>query len=265
MVKEHEICTDVVKLDSHVLVEFVNNLTKDYDLLKELYDNLTAYKNNEMDDDDIEDFFADVQFKSAQTFYRLSKLFICEYHPVNVYFSRTAGYFADLVKKCDEVSSRYFSPSPEETEYLLDLTYKTLAGVCFLLGCDYHCYDTVNLANAGKEADFDSVIYEHVSQTTIVPAERAAAALALAQDVFNTSKIFRIQFDVFDACPEKGEQFAAILGPDIGAIDETLLTMEMVDDLLSGKISVEQLLTQCAYTETPEGSEGTTQPSKIEV
>lgn len=264
MIKDHVICDTVVSLDSYVLIDFFSKLMQDYSLLKEIYTNVQQYSNKEMDDDDIEDFFLDVHFESISSFRKLARLYICDYQPVNIYFLRTSHYFESLVELCTNISNRYYSPNESETEEILDLTYKTLAGVCFLLGTDYHCYDTVKASIDGREVDYDKIVYEHFSKFSLVTEDRLKMCLDFAKDVFDTSKEFKIKFDVFDACPEKEAQFTELLGPDIGAIDETQLTIALVDDLLSGKISVEELLEKCSYSEAVE-PQGSTEPVTIEV
>ena len=137
MIKEHKICSMVIKVDSNVLIEFLNDMIADFRTLKDLHARLTEYKAGEMEEDEFEDYMLDVRFLSTNSFHNLSKLFICENQSINIYFSRTAYTFTDLTDLCSAISDRYCAPNEKETDSLLDLCYKTLAGFCFMLGNEF--------------------------------------------------------------------------------------------------------------------------------
>ena len=265
MIKEHKICSMVIKVDSNVLIEFLNDMIADFRTLKDLHARLTEYKAGEMEEDEFEDYMLDVRFLSTNSFHNLSKLFICENQSINIYFSRTAYTFTDLTDLCSAISDRYCAPNEKETDSLLDLCYKTLAGFCFMLGNEFGCYQTV-LSKDEEEQVYDEILYNHFMAFSPVAEERYKMCMDFAEDVVATSKEFKIQLDVFDAAPEKEAAFMNIVGPDIGAIDESALTMKMVDDLLAGDITVEQLLSMCLYTEIDDAAEETVvSPRMIEV
>ena len=270
MVVEHKIGTSVVTTNKKVLVELFERLVKDYRSLKSLYDVLTDYKAGNIDEDDIPDEFDQVHFVSVDGCTRFSKLRICAQDTVNVYFGRFSKTFAELSDSVQKISRSYCAPDEAKTDELLDQLYKVIAGFCFLFGNEFHCFDTV-ISKELDDQEYDEIMYNYFTKFSIDDKKRCAKCMEFAEQVSKDAETFRIKLDVFDAAPEKEESFCNIVGPDICAIDESLLTMKMVDDVINGKMTTDELLDACGYKDEDSfdmdapTTEDAAAPSKIEV
>ena len=245
MIKEHITGDMVTKINKDAVLKMFDEVTKDYRVLKGFYKDLQDFKNGNIDEDEILDLCDSIKFASVQSCAFSAKLQLCTIPAVNFYLGKTAKIFAQLETKIKSISDTYCAPDDRELNGLIDLTYKVLAGFCFLLWTDFDCFTTNKTLDAGTEPVFDEILYNHFAKFTVSQEERHKLCSNFARDVKENAAVFRIKLTVFDEAPEKEQEFSNIMGPDIALIDETLLTMEMVDDLLNAVITPEQLLEQC--------------------
>lgn len=274
MVKEHVTGKTIVNISNDAVIQFFSLMVKDFRNLKSLYNDLESFEQGQLDDDEILETIDATLFVSVSKFVSLAKLRICANESLNIYFGRVANTFADLDECRKKIADTYCAPDKEEASQLKDLTYKVLAGFCFIIGNEFGCFDTVTSSQDGEPV-IDEVVYHHYSKFAIAKEQRYEMCVTFAKEINDAAAIFKIKLDVFDEAPEKEEMFLRIVGPDIGAIDETLLTMQMVDDVIEGKLNVDQLLEGCIYTENYDSDEEdaapvasqdeTTQPQKMEV
>lgn len=245
MIKEHLTGDLVTKINKDAILKMFNEVTKDYRVLKGFYKDLQDFKNGDIDEDDILDIFDSVKFVSAQSCAFSAKLQLCTIPAVNFYLGKTAKIFAQLESKIRSISDTYCAPDDKELDELIDLTYKVLSGICFLFWTDFDCFTTNKSLDAGEEPVFDEILYNHFAKFSVSQEERHTLCSNFARDVKENAAVFKIKLTVFDEAPEKEQEFSNIMGPDIALIDETLLTMQLVDELLGGNITPEQLLAQC--------------------
>lgn len=262
MTKEHKLGSMIVNLNKEVIISFFNEMTKDFRTLESLYSDLEDFINGAIDEDECLESLDNMHLVSVASFGRLSKLHICSNNSVNIYFGRTSAVFMELADMLKNITFTYCAPSREEAEQLKDLTYRTLSGFCFVFGNDFGCFDTV-LSAKTSDICIDEIMYHHFSKFAMAPEQKIKLSVDFAMHVAEMSEKFRIHLDVFDAAPEKEKQFLDTVGPDIGAIDESELTMELVDAVLDGSLTVEQLIAVCRYSEFDEEVEE--MPHKIEV
>lgn len=265
MVKEHIIGSTVVKINKKVLVEFFNKLVSDYRNLKDLDAALKDYDAGNIDEDELLDDFDNIHFISPADCAKFGNLRICSFDSINIYLSRVASIFCALDEKVHAIATSYCAPDKKETEVLLELLYKTIAGFCFVFGNEFHCFDTV-ISEDSDDQYYDEIVFHHFSKYAIDDTKRGQLCMNFAKGIATDAEEFKIKLDVFDAAPEKEEPFMNLVGPDVCIIDETALTMEMVDAVLDGKMTVDELLSQCSYADTEDEDTTTTvTPGMIEV
>lgn len=248
MVREHKIGTTVINIGKDVIVEFFGLLIKDYRTLKQLYADIGSFEADRFEDDEFLEILSSVNLVSTTQFKNLAKLRACSCDAINIYFSRTIGSIVDLQEMLENIVFTYSAPDIKEAEEMSGLVSHILSVFCFILGNEFGCFDTV-LTKDSDDPVFDEVVYHYFSKFTVVNEQRHKMCIEFADEVNADSKKFKIHLDVFDEAPEKYDGFMAVVGPDIGAIDETLLTMKLVDAVLAGTMTVEQLVDECRFIE----------------
>ena len=202
MVKEHIIGSTVVKINKKVLVEFFNKLVSDYRNLKDLDAALKDYDAGNIDEDELLDDFDNIHFISPADCAKFGNLRICSFDSINIYLSRVASIFCALDEKVHAIATSYCAPDKKETEVLLDLLYKTIAGFCFVFGNEFHCFDTV-ISEDSDDQYYDEIVFHHFSKYAIDDTKRGQLCMNFAKGIAKDAEEFKIKLDVFDAAPEK--------------------------------------------------------------
>lgn len=248
MIKEHAVGTSVVVISKDVLIEFFGQMAKDLRTLKAMYEDMTDFKAGELSDDEYIDATERITFYSVGSFNRFAKMHISSNETLNIYIKRVAETFREFDKMHSSIVSTYCAPSEEELAVMMEEAYDVISGICFICGNEFLCYD---LADAASEDDpeIDEIMYHHFSKYEITQERRHSRCIEFAKNISQLSAEFKMKLDVFDEAPEKEESFMRIVGPDICLIDSSRLTMPIVDAVLDGSMSLEQLREACMLSE----------------
>lgn len=232
MLVKHEIRNMIATLGSDNLFMAFSEAVDLFHDSKEVYRVLLKLRSGEMDGmdaaDEVEDFSAlTVTNLNLFCMWRSSTNML-----INRYLDRVFANLKVYSKNLSMASDCLFNILPEELDHLIQQTYNIVSGMVFFCVFEFDILDVL-----GDSGDIDEVLHNYCARNCIEPKH-------LAEEFKAATEEFRLKFDVFDSFPELENPFMKIMGPSIVGVDDTLLTLDMVRDVLDGTLSPEGLVEQ---------------------
>lgn len=256
MIVKHELSNVIVSVTKDAALEALGVIIKMRAGYKRIWEALVQYEDNEIDEFDLVDVIeANLvsDLKSAQC---MADVRMSVYDPINHYFGKTMIAAEVTNNNLAIIRDAGYAPDTNELDKIKDGVYRSLSGVLYLLQWEFRCNDTcaVRKDNPDGEDIVDELLYTYFSSQARDTGHAVQLTVQFAEGVITDCQEFKMQLSVFDEAPEKERPFEAIIGPAIGSIDPDRLTMPVVDAVLAGEMTVEELLTKVGYeTEIDDG------------
>lgn len=240
MIKKHEINTAIGHPALTDLEGYLYEAISVTDQLVELLQSIHEFEGT-LDDDDLLDAIdtaAVIQINGLHIF-ESCRLSVCS--PINKYLSRTLSLMEDLLKLLEKYSISSMTPVDDDGDDGLNM-FKKMVQQCIGGLAHFICYEfflfeySDATAEENEKPDIDEVYYNVTSKSGRIDArEKAVELCALAIQ-------FKQRLDIFDEYPEKEIEFDRIMGPFAVELNENALTIELITDVIDGKLTPQELL-----------------------
>lgn len=240
MIKSHEINTIIGHPSLSDLEGFLSEAISLTDQMVSLLNAVKEFETNRDDDlllDEI-DTAAVFQFTGLSIF---SDCHLSTCISINRYLGKTLVDLTSLREMLNKYSMTAMTPvddnEPDGLHNFEALIKKCIAGVTHFICYEFNLYDYVQQATSDSgNADIDEVYYSVINKSGFMDA------LTKAVELCALSLKFKQKLEIFDQYPEKERIFEQLMGPYAAEMNEANLTIELVDALLDGKITPDQLL-----------------------
>lgn len=206
---------------------------------------LADYQDGAIDGDELLDAFEDYgnafRVEHLNTF---SKAYCSSVDELNKYLEKTMTKVVTLEHGIRVVKETYCEPDEEETKALRDTLYAVISGLSFFLYHEFALQMIIDSANAGA-LELDEIVFSYCGENN-KDAEKVASTIA------EYVKQYKMSLEIFDEYPEKEIEFEKIMGPYVVGVAEERLTLELVDKVLTGVITPEEL---CKLTQLDDDQE----------
>lgn len=163
---------------------------------------------------------------------------------VNKYLKQVLANLGVFSENLSCATDCVFQIGDDELQTLIDQAYNVVSGMVFFVMVEFNVFSLIGATTSDYE--IDEVFDGYCRKNQLDPIAEADKLLAL-------SKEYKMRIDLFDSCPELEDQFYIIMGPNVIGIDFSMLTLDMVRDVLSGDITPEELVAQFQISVESEG------------
>lgn len=245
MLISHEINNLVMVTTKEDVLKIYGLLVRDCATLKSIYQLLESYEKKELDIMDLADELEAADPLHPDNFKSYTSVRPSIDESLNSYFTRSISTLEITKDKLENVALNCIDLQPEALQRVKNIVYHSLAGLLFYSTYEFHYLETI----ASKDANdivLDEIVYQYYSKYAGTSIAAKKLALERIEGFVADSKVFKMKLDIFDEYPEKEDAFITIVGPLLGGIDTEKLTIKMVDNVLRGEWTAEQLLSHCA-------------------
>lgn len=247
MIIEHKISRLIRDVSKDEIQSFLRIMIGMKARLEIIWDAITDYGDGAADIEDVVDAMDANRLADINVLKELANSRVSMNNSFNNYFCRIVlkiSTLADNMKLACDIGDM----DDDELKVIRDGVHDSLAGVLYVLLWEFGCFDTYSTAKEKPEDPvIDELLYREIGRNIASVNGAVACSVEFAENVRNKSTVFKMKLDIFDKAPEKEAPFEAVLGPRIGDIDQKKLTMEMVDDIISGKMLAEELVEKIGY------------------
>lgn len=240
MIKKHEINTAIGHPALTDLEGFLSEALSVTDQIVALLGAIEEFEQSG-DDDDFLDAIdtASVMYLNGLRIFEQCRLSVCP--AINKYLARTILTFDELMKLLDTYSTAAMTPVDDNgadgLQTFKELTKKVVAGMTYFICYEFGLFEFVdNYTDGEEDVDIDEVYHLVTSKSSRINAgEKAAELCALALK-------YKQRLDIFDEYPEKEQEFERVMGPFAVELSEGSLTVELIDQVIHGDLTPQELL-----------------------
>lgn len=233
MIKKHENNTTIRDISERELIDLVAQSFKVINNSKEILQALQDTADGVIDEDDeleiletctIEDIKAILLFKSISA---------SVYNSVNYYISELYDVIVKNNSNIEMICDAGVYVTDEWAEILKSENERIIGGLCYILWYEFGVDDYWNSLE-NSDTCIDVVLKGYFDSRNIPVATGMETLKALREQ-------YKFKLLIFDEYPEKEDDFLKAMGPFIGGLDSTRLTVEYIDMVISGEMTPEEL------------------------
>lgn len=233
MVIKHE-STNVIKVITEKdLIDFIDQsmriIRNSLTILGTLHDKVAG----DIDEDDeleiledclVSDINAVLQFKSTNA---------SIYNSINYYLSDIYAVVLNNNKNIEEITDSGVYIDDTWRELLIEENERIVSGFCYILWYEFN-FDKLVESLQSSDIEIDHILKGYYDTNNIDVATGVKELSELREQ-------YKFKLLVFDEYPEKEESFLNIMGPYLGGVDDSQLTIELVDQVIDGSITPQEL------------------------
>lgn len=152
---------------------------------------------------------------------------------LNSYIRTTLFTIEEFNNVAKKVVDGWTCPTLKEFKTLRNYAVSILTNLIFIVYFEFDM-DSVNQEESDGRFYIDEIYDKYCKQYDFNPEK-------YSHHLSELKSIYKIKLNFFDEYPELEEPFESIMGPNLANIDESLLTIDLVKQVLSGEISDTQL------------------------
>lgn len=240
MITKHVSDSTIRKATNDDLIEFFREALKLIKNSQEIIKIGQDFTDGEIDEDDEIDLLEDCIYDDTGAILMFKNSCLSTYPSINFYMQDLLDVINTNTKNIQSICDSGVYVTEEWRSLLLEQNEKIIGGMCYVLWYDFQLDKYVD------SKDSDDVIIDNILKgycdTESIPVEDVVAYIEQMR------KEYKFKLLVFDECPEKEEPFIAVMGPYLGNLDQSKLTMKLVDSVLAGEITPEELCMQIALS-----------------
>ena len=233
MIIKHESNNTIRDLSENELIDFVDQAMKVIRNSKEILDALQQTADGDIDEDDELDLLESCHADDIKSLIVFKNTAASVYNSINYYVESLCDVILNNNRNIDEIVDSGVYVTDEWAEILKKENERIIGGLCYVLWYEFNVdsyYNTINDASP----EIDQVLKGYFDTNNI---DVASGIEALRAD----KETYKFKLMVFDEYPEKEDDFLRLMGPDIGGIDPEALTIELVNKVLSGDMTPQEL------------------------
>lgn len=258
MIKKHEINTVI---GHPALSDLEYYLSEAMSVCNQLVALLTAVNEfyEDQDDDallDEIDTAAVMQYNGIHIFYDC-RLSTCS--AINKYLGKTLVLMDKLHEMLEKFSLTSMTPVDDDGEDGLKcfkaVIQRCIAGLTHFMCYEFDLFSYVDdFTNGNEKPDIDEVYHGVTAKSNNIDAKTKAIELC------SLALKFKQKLEIFDEFPDKEAPFEKIMGPFAAELNEENLTVDLVDKVIDGVLSPQELL-DITNPEDVDGDSGTAEMS----
>lgn len=245
MVQQHEINSIIARFKVDDLVEFMSESIDAIRRCRHLLDEISNYQNGDLDEDELLDELDSFQL-STTLIARCSSGFFSVNAGINHYLRKTVSSISSLVYLINMITESGCYPTDAEIDKMITKATDVVAGLSYILVYEFKMDETIATEDDPVE---DEVVFSYRRRLN-------KGAIEVVKPIVETALKFKIKLEFFDAYPDLEEPFEAFMGPYISSIDQEKLSLELVNQLVSGEITADELFELVKQDELEEISWG---------
>lgn len=247
-----------MKLEKHQVSSFAGNVSRDLIVdafgeamtltrdCRRIYTSLNEFKEKNIDEFDLMD---EIEAYASFDIASLSRYCGCMCSKkiiVNKYMERVLQLYSAAEENLRKALDVSFCISDEELDAVIAQLYGVIAGTGFFCLVEFDVFDLLQEDGSVCLDSVDEILVSY-SQTTMMPIPD------LVEELLSLASEFKPRFDIFDSYPELEDEFQKIMGPNIIGVNDEYLTIELVQQVINGNMTPEELvLMMAAYDEEGE-------------
>lgn len=192
-------------------------------------------RNDEIDEDDEIELLEELIVKDVNPLYNFANNRLSKCVSINHYLDDLCCVATKNNENVALITDSGVYVTEEWAQLLTEENEKLIGGLCHVLWFEFQLALSWDCLLEKKEIVIDQIPKGYWDSKSM-DAEKELQYFAALRDKY------KFQLLVFDEFPEKEEEFLKLMGPDLCAVDDTLLTVELVDQLLNGSITPKELL-----------------------
>lgn len=235
MVKKHEKFSVVYDVPTEKYLEFFTDSTKVINALVELDEIFDEFIEGNSDVDDVFDALDELVL-SCNSIYFVAASFSSVNESRNKYLRNTSEVLEVFNDNVTQITSVGRYPTEADIEILKKELYEVVGGLTYFLMYDYEIFDTLAEIEAGEVNYTIDEVFDGYLKVNCLSVQEFTNVFV---EYF---KKYKFKLEIFDEHPELEEEFEKIVGPDYNLIPEGTLTIEVVQQIIAGTLSIENFL-----------------------
>lgn len=233
MVFKHE-STNVIKVITEKdLIDFIEQSMRVIKNSLTVLDTLNDAIAGEIDEDDELEILEDCLISDSNAILQFKSTNASIYDSINFYLRDLYAVLLNNNKNIEEITDSGVYLDETWRNLLLDENERIVSGFCYVLWYEFG-FDRLAETVKTSDVEIDHVLKGYFDANNIDPATGV-------QELETLKEQHKFKLLVFDEYPEKEEAFLKAMGPYLGGIDDSLLTIELVDQILDGSLSPQEL------------------------
>lgn len=234
-------------LVNHEIQTVVNSMRKDelnacfaeaYTVVNQLIEIRSALERWHQGEDDEDELFDNLDTYSYFAYGNLqhfSDWAVSKDVILNKYLMRVMSSFDVVQKNVHIISESGVVPTQEEYESLRNGLYRVISGILYFIIYEFSLRDTVLAARDSDDVPVDEVLSHYC-------ASKGKDLIDFVVSVCELGDKYKFKLDFFDDYPDKEADFEKMMGPSIVGIDESALTLDLVNAVIEGRLTPSELL-----------------------
>lgn len=240
MITKHESDNTIKKVTNDEMIEFFREALHLIKLSHEIISIGEDFESEEIDEDDEIELLEDCINEDINAIIMYKNSCLSIYSSINFYMQDLLELITTNNKNIQSICDSGVYVTEEWRNLLKDQNEKIIGGMCYVLWYDFQFEKYVETSSAG-DAVVDNILKGYCDAENVTVD-------SVVSYIMQMKKEYKFKLLVFDECPEKEEPFIAVMGPYLGNLDQSKLTMALVDKVLSGDITPEELCSQLALS-----------------
>lgn len=254
MIKKHITNNCIHETSLQDLIVFIQEMLQTSDSCLEILSNLEDRKSNEIDKDELVEILEEsVLCNTSQiTFFR--KVGASQYTSLNQYLGDILDEITCVNDIINKVCSAGIWFTDEQEQQIQEHVESIIGGIAYVLWYEFDLetyLHQIEVEDKGVDADIDVAYKSYVGSFA-----NDKGAYEIAKSIRENKIKYKFKLKIFDENPELEEPFENLMGPFLAEVIDEFLTLDLVKDLLDGRITPEGLITILKNTaETQEDSD----------
>lgn len=276
VVKEHKANYTLGKLEPEILLKFLDqcisivNGLQSYEeeigeLLKDVSDreDITLAKvdlESILSDDEIDELLETLESSEIQNFDALSAFysnFYSTWDSLNVHVRNTIYIISEFNNLVRRYAESWTCPSMSDLKTTLLHCNTIIKNLLFIAYFEFDM-NSVNVKENDGRFYIDEIYDKYCKHYNLNPEEHT-------KTINDLRAIYKIKLSIFEEHPELEEPFEELMGPNMVNIDEDKLTLQIVKDVINGKITDTQAYEMVKVDGVEAASTLTPNPSDVKI
>lgn len=233
MIIKHEIDSTIKELSEQDLINFIDQAMKVIRNSIEILNTLQQAEDDEIDEDDELEILEDCIAGDLESILLFKSACSSVYSSINFYLNEIYEVIINNNHNIEEITDSGVYMTEEWTRVLRKENERIVGGLCYILWYEFKA-DEYFESVASNDFTIDQVIKGYYDAHNVA----IEAGMSELQHLKST---YKFKLLVFDEYPEKEDMFIQLMGPYLGGIDQSQLTIELVDSVIDGKIMPQEL------------------------
>ena len=233
MIKKHDNNTTIKDISERDLIDMIDQSFKVINNSKEILQALQDTEDGVIDEDDELEILETCTIQDIKAILLFKSISASVYNSVNYYISELYDVIIKNNSNIEMICDAGVYVTDEWAEILKSENERIIGGLCYILWYEFGVDDYIN--SLGTDDICIDVAMKGYFDSRNISIESGM------QKLKDLREQYKFKLLIFDEYPEKEDDFLKAMGPFIGGIDSSKLTIEYIDMVISGDMTPEEL------------------------